>query len=107
MSGSKRARIQHSCADNGYSLHAPCRILLLGKRRARYVWSLRTSKSYIHSFHQSDQAICRWVTLLSVSQLSSDSFVSFACNQMYSLIVNLPQPSLSHLYMLVSFRKST
>jgi hypothetical protein len=59
--GSERASVQYFGANNGYTMYALGRVLLLGERRKRYIWSLWPRQSYLHSFHQSDQTLCRYV----------------------------------------------
>lgn len=50
--------IQYLGSYHGDEVHAFCRVFLLRECFQRYVWTLRTRKSDLHAFHESDQAIC-------------------------------------------------
>ena len=62
LEGSGTTSVQHPRSNNGYEVHALCRVFLLRQRGPRYVWSLRTCQPNIHPFHQSYPSIRRSVS---------------------------------------------
>lgn len=59
--GSGRARVQHFSSHHGYSLYALCRIFLLRQCWKRYIWTLWSGQSDLHSFHKSYPTLCWYV----------------------------------------------
>lgn len=88
--GSLCAGIQYPCPYHGNAVHAFCRVFLLWECFQRYVWTLRPREPDIHAFHESNQALCRYVGT------DSPLFTSMTVHdhtQTFSRIVNSPLPS--------------